>query len=115
MNTPQDIASQMGDPNKVIPRGTTIEEFLSALPPNTLEALLALPFDASKGTQQATIPEIGTVRYWIDECSEGADRGGYVPYVEFEHIHDSNGNKIRLEAETDQSTFYFDGRMTILM
>jgi hypothetical protein len=91
--------------------GTTIRQLFEALGEEAEEALLGLEPDGREGEKTEEVKGVGRVTYWLDACSEGADRGGYVTYVRLEECVDHKNWPILLEAETDGSELYFNGRM----
>jgi hypothetical protein len=91
--------------------GASLDDLWGSLPEGAEGTLLELDPDPRTGDKTTTIDEIGRVTYWIDACSEGADRGGYVQYVRLDDwTNSATGEPITLEAETDGSALYFDGR-----
>ena len=97
-----------------VPDQATLSEFWSLLPEGAEEVLLGLEYDGKKGEQEADVPGVGRVTSWIDECSEGADRGGYVQWARLHDVVGPTGEPVELEAETDGGEFLFSGRMTQL-
>lgn len=95
-------------------KGTSIEDFWSSLDETARDALLDLEPDGRAGAQVHQVPGVGKVTCWLDACSEGADRGGYVTYLELHDILRPNGEPVVLESETDGSEYYFDGRSSRL-
>lgn len=94
--------------------GSRIEDFFSSLPAGAHEALLALEGDGYKGAQRVTVPGVGDVTVWLDACSEGSDRGGFVNFLRLHDVTDERGREVVLEAETDGSELYFNGRSSVL-
>lgn len=92
-------------------RGTNLEDFWRLLPEGSEEALLGLDYDGRKGEQEHDVPGVGRVTAWIDECSEGADRGGYVKWARLLDVTEEGGEALVLEANTDGCEFLFAGRM----
>ena len=97
---------------KTIVDGTTLVELWDLLPEGAEEVLLGLEYDGKKGEQEADVPGIGRVTSWIDECSEGADRGGYVQWARLHDVVGPTGKPVVLESETDGGEFLFSGRMS---
>jgi hypothetical protein len=95
---------------------TSLEDFWKLLPEGTEEALLGLEYDGRKGEQTVEVPQgVGRVTTWLDECSEGADRGGYVCWAKLHDVLDYNNQPVVLEADTDGSCFFFADRMGVLL
>ena len=106
------VLAAMGEGTTLL-KGTRIEDFLSSLPVGTVEVLLDLEPNGKVGAQTYTVPGLGRVSAYLGACSEGTDRGGYVKFYELLEVSDEAGRPVVLEAETDGSELYFDGRMTI--
>ncbi len=97
-----------------VTRETRLVDFWALLPAGAEETLLELPFDARSGEQTSEVAGLGKVTFWIDECSEGADRGGYVKYVRLDDVR-VDGEPVTLEGETDGGEFLFEGRLGLLL
>lgn len=96
-------------------RGTTIKAFWGHFPANTKDKLLDCELGGRGNTElELKLPGLGDVCVYLDECSEGADRGGYVKWVQCTDVADYDGEAILLEADTDGSEFFFAGRSSIL-
>ena len=93
----------------------TFDGFWDSLPEAVQEVLLDLDPDGRAGVQEHDVPGVGRVECWLDECSEGADRGGYVTWLRLHGVLDHEGDPLVLESETDGSEYMFEGRMTRLI
>ena len=96
-----------------VPDQTALSEFWQLLPEGTEEVLLDLSYDGRKGEQETEVPGVGRVTHWLDACSEGADRGGYVPWARLHDVVGPTGKPVELEGETDGCQFLFAGRMSV--
>lgn len=96
------------------PKDTSLEDFWKLLPEGAEETLLGLAYNPRKGEVEQFVPGVGTVVSYVDACSEGEDRGGYVKYARLLDVLDSQGRPVVLEGETDGCEFMFEPRTTIL-
>lgn len=94
-------------------RGTRLADFWKGLPDGAEEALLDLPYDGRKGEQVSFVPGVGSVATYVDACSEGEDRGGYVKYARLVDVL-VDGEPVLLEEDGGEGTFLFEPRMTEL-
>jgi hypothetical protein len=98
---------------------TLLNDFWKLFPADTEEKLLELDPDGRAGVQTVTLEGVGRVEYWLDACSEGADRGGYLPWYKLLDVtyfdrFSQKDEPVELESETDGSELYFAGRSSLL-
>ena len=98
-----------------VEKGTTLQEFWALLPEGTEDALLELEPDGQAGAQETTVEGVGRVSYWVDACSEGVDRGGYVAYVKLHEVEGPEGKPVILEEDAGPVEFLFESRMVKLL
>lgn len=96
-----------------------LADFWKLFPADTEERLLELDPDGKDGVQTVTLEGVGRVEYWLDACSEGSDRGGYLPWFKFLDVTYYNEwqeveEPVELECETDCSEVFFAGRSSRL-
>ena len=91
--------------------GIELDEFWRILGAGAEEALMEIEVEGRKGSTKVLVPGVGPVEVWLDECSEGADRGGYVKWYELANVLDLKGKPLQLEADTDDCEIFFAGRM----
>ena len=96
-----------------VKKGTTLEEFWALLPEGTEDALQELVPDGRAGVKETTLEGVGRVSYWLDACSEGADRGGYVAFYELHDVLRTPKKAVVLENCPDWG-LQFNGRMMVL-
>lgn len=99
---------------KKLEKGTKLSDLWDLLGEGAEDALLDLSPDGAAGTVVVDVPGVGKVDVWLDACSEGADRGGYVTYLRLHDVLEPNGSPVVLESETDGSELFFDGRNLVL-
>ena len=90
-----------------------LADLWALLPEGAEEVLLSLSYDGRKGEQTTEVPGVGRVTHFLDACSEGEDRGGYVKWVTLHDVVGPTGKPVRLESETDGGEFMYAGRMMI--
>jgi hypothetical protein len=97
-------------------QGTKIEEFWAQFPPDTQARILDFDVDTRNGALFRSLPGLGECEIWLDACSEGEDRGGYVIWVECYDQLDEEGTPIQLEqvSEEEQTPLMFAGRSGVL-
>ena len=91
---------------------TKIEDFLASLSQETQELLNDL--DADSSPKNVELPELGLVTVYLDACSEGADRGGYVRFIKMHDVKNEKDEVITLEEDCDDNIWLFEGRSSIL-
>jgi hypothetical protein len=89
-------------------KGLKLDIFWGLLPSKTEDFLLGLEANGKHGVATYDSPA-GKVMIWLDACSEGADRGGYVKWIELLDVQFEDGSVI-LEADTDGSCLFFANR-----
>ena len=98
-----------------VPRGTDLEDFWKLLPGGAEDRLDDLEADGRTGVTKAELDGVGRVEKWLDACSEGSDRGGYVSWYELLDVRDDGGRPVRLEQDTGDGEILFADRMTRLL
>lgn len=91
-----------------IKHATSIEDFLAGLPEATREELEDL--HGERNERVVEIDGLGKVQVWLGECSEGADRGGYVSFAKLLDVEGPDGQPVTLEQDTGDSGWLFEGR-----
>lgn len=94
-----------------IEKGTTLKQFWAGLPEGAEERILGLEADGRKGEVVHDVPGVGQVGIWLDACSEGADRGGYVRYAKLYWILGPNDGPVVLEEDPGGDQWLFEGRL----
>jgi hypothetical protein len=95
-------------------RGTDFDDFWDSLGEEVQDALSELEPDGRSGLRTHDVPGLGKVDCWLDECSEGADRGGWVTYLTLHGVLGPDGEPVTLEGDIDDSQYFFEGRSTRL-
>lgn len=90
-----------------IDAGTGLKDFWAKLPPEAEGDLLDLR--AGRSPAAYRLAGIGQVEIWLDACSEGADRGGYVRYARLCEISGPHGPVV-LEEDPGAGRWLFEGR-----
>lgn len=104
----------MSETSLVVEQDTSLFDLWELLPEGTEDVLLGLDPDGRKGEKEVSIDGVGRVKFWLEACSEGADRGGYVVWYELLNVHGYDGKPLLLEGDTDGESVLFAGRRSVL-
>lgn len=87
--------------------GTSLEDFWALFPPGTQEAI---PKEYHEN-KTFSLPGVGKITVRIQPSSEGADRGGYVPFLKMRDVL-CGGEPVVLEQDSD-GEWLFEGRSSV--
>lgn len=93
---------------------TTFNNWYRTLDENTRKVLSDLRFEAGSNEVEVEVGALGRATLYLDECSEGEDRGGYVAYLRFANVLTPQGHPLTLEENPSDGTWLFDGRSSVL-
>ena len=93
-------------------KDTTIEEFINNLSEKAKNELFDLTGERNVKTIETE--NFGSVEVYLDACSEGADRGGFVTFVKLHQVKGPDGQPVVLEAEPGGDEWLFENRMTTI-